>query len=213
MIHNYSVNEERLNVYTHGIACIISFLFFIYLITTDILINNFNTTRCLYLSLFSISSICTFFISAKYHSEKTIKNKILLRKIDHVFIFINIFGVFIPVCYFLSLPNMYFLLFMISELLLVIFGIIFKVKSKVRYNSKSIGIYIFMLIPFFFILPKLILKLSNINVCILSITILTCLLGIPFYLMKRIKYTHTIWHIFVTISSIFSNIFMYNLIH
>ena len=198
----YSDIEEKINSYTHFFGAFISLSFMIYLVSFDIT----NIIKLLFLLFFSFTSICTFIISGLYHKETNINKKIILRKLDHISIFLNIIGTFVTIAFFTLPLNINYYLFIICELLLAIYGIYFKCKSNKCYNKCSVLLYIAMIIPLIFIAKPIIYYLSLKSLICFILSLLACLLGIPFYLLKSIKLTHCIWHIFVIISSIFSNV-------
>jgi hemolysin III len=96
---------------------------------------------------------------------------------------------------------------------MVIYGIYFKLKSKKCFTKHAVLVYLYMLIPFCFIIFNIFNALSFENLMFLSLSLSMCLFGIPFYLMKSIKFTHVVWHIFVIISNIFSNILLFNFLN
>lgn len=212
MIHQYTKTEEKFNSLTHLIAGFLVSLSSIFFMCTDIFSHGFIFDRICFLFLFGITSVLTFFISYKYHNETDLRKKYFLRKMDHTSIFLTIIGTSVPLAYF-SIPiNASFYIFVCLEIILAIYGIYFKLMSKKCFCKNAVILYILTIIPLSFIIKNIIVSLSNTNLYLFLASIFACILGIPFYLMKKIKWTHVIWHMFVIASSICSNILLFKLI-
>ena len=191
-------NEEFWNWSTHFFGIILSIVG----IPILIIFNNFLTPYALISILFfSFGLLFVYCSSTLYHyvEEKKLKEK--LRVLDHISIYYLIAGSYAPVC-FITLYEYSGIPIFIGVMTLSIFGTIFKIFSKNRFNKSSLLLYLFL--GWLIIIDvETLLGLINSN----AKTLLICgglfySLGVFFYSSEKIKYSHTIWHIFVLLGSI-----------
>ena len=190
--------EEFWNSLTHFIGLV----FFI--IGTPLLFyynNNLSDYSAIAISLFSFGLLFTYLSSTVYHYVTNIKLKEKLRIIDHISIFYLILGSYAPVCL-ITLYDYSGSTIFINVLILAIIGTLFKVFYTGRYENISVGFYLLM--GWLIIVDiKTLFDLIEFKAKILLVVSgLSYTLGTYFYASNRIKYSHTIWHLFVLAGSL-----------
>ncbi len=146
--------------------------------------------------IYAFSFLMLFVFSTLYHATRDIDAKFILKKMDHISIYFLIAGTYTPFLLIYLLNG--FGITLLSVLWsLALLGIIFKILFAGRFKVFSTLIYLGMgwilLVggkTFISALPIPVMIMVFVGGGLYSI-------GVPFYLMKRWKYHHVMWHIFV----------------
>ncbi len=191
-----SQREEIANAITHGIGALLSIAALVILLMfTD------SPLESGYL-IFGITLVLLYLASTLYHSITHLKTKNLFRKFDHMAIFLLIAGTYTPFCL-IALDGWlkWTLLGIVWGCALL--GIVLKSFYTGRMEWLSLLIYIvtgWMVIvaikPIYVFLP-----LNGFIFLLLGGLAYTG--GTFFYMNNRIRYNHSIWHLFVLAGSIF----------
>jgi hemolysin III len=196
-ILNYDIQEERLNVLTHGLGAVIAIIASIQLI--------YKTQFLAGLSWLSIWVYCFGLIfvlssSTLYHWSKTAKARRWYKKLDHTAIYYLIAGTYTPLLY-LNIPTPKAHYILIALWTMTAIGTIFKIFFAHRFGKVSLIAYITM--GWFAVLMFDDMKkyLSPDCLNLLVIGGLAYTIGAIFYALKKIRYTHAIWHIFVLLGA------------
>ncbi len=196
----YNLKEEIFNSITHGLGVI----FGIVALTVLCVLSSYFGTLSHMLSylVYGCSLVLLYVSSTLYHALPSPKVKSLFKVLDHSSIYLLIAGTYTPFLV-LNLKGElgYTLLLVIWAI--AIAGIIFKVFFTGRFKVLSTMLYIGMgwLIIFAYDPLKESMKPEAMNWLIIGG--LTYTAGTIFYLAKRLKYTHAIWHMFVLAGSVF----------
>jgi len=192
-------NEEFWNTVTHfaGVLLTIIGIPFLFYFNNEITIHS-----KLSLILFSIGLLLVYISSTLYHyaQNKQIKNK--LRVFDHISIFYLILGSYAPVCLITLLESSGLIIF-ICVLILALTGTLIKIFFFE--NSQFISLVLYVLMGWLIILDlnNLFQLISTEARLLLIASGFSYTLGVVFYYFDRIKYFHSIWHIFVLLGSTF----------
>lgn len=92
-------------------------------------------------------------------------------------------------------------------------GIIFKIFFVGRFKILSTLLYILMGWIVVFVFKDLKNALSPVSLNLLIIGGVIYTVGTIFYAMKKLKFAHSIWHIFVIGGSVLNYLSIYNIIH
>src|SRR5690606_31684311 len=76
-------------------------------------------------------------------------------------------------------------------------GIVFKIFFAGRFQILSVSIYLLMGWLIVFASSELVAKVAEGGVMLLAAGGITYSIGVIFYMLKRVPYTHAIWHLFV----------------
>ena len=192
-------NEEFWNTVTHfaGVLLTIIGIPFLFYFNNEITIHS-----KLSLILFSIGLLLVYISSSLYHyaQNKQIKNK--LRVFDHISIFYLILGSYAPVCLITLLESSGLIIF-ICVLILALTGTLIKIFFFEKSQFISLVLYVLMGWLIILDLNNLFQLISTEARLLLIASGFSYTLGVVFYYFDRIKYFHSIWHIFVLLGSTF----------
>ena len=192
-------NEEFWNTVTHfaGVLLTIIGIPFLFYFNNEITIHS-----KLSLILFSIGLLLVYISSTLYHyaQNKQIKNK--LRVFDHISIFYLILGSYAPVCLITLLESSGLIIF-ICVLILALTGTLIKIFFFEKSQFISLVLYVLMGWLIILDLNNLFQLISTEARFLLIASGFSYTLGVVFYYFDRIKYFHSIWHIFVLLGSTF----------
>lgn len=202
----YSVGEEIFNSITHGIGAALSIAALVILLVFTV-INGGTALDIVGIAIYGATLIILYTMSTLYHAITNKKAKSVLRVIDHSSVYILIIGSFVPYI-FTVLKNhgikpwiVLFSIVFIAILGTVLYSI-FRQKIKI-FNIAS---YVAMGWAVSFLIPDLIeiFKANNIMYCFYFLLAggISYTAGVIFYAIKKIKYFHSIWHLFVLAGSI-----------
>lgn len=202
MITEYTSQEERANWLTHGIAAFLSVAGTVWIVWSLAQHGETSVAKWLSASVYLSALIILYSSSTLYHYVKETKWKHALRIVDHSAIYIKIAGTYTPFLV-LALPRVYGYPLLMFLWVITLVGILYKIFFVNRFNIISTLIYlgmgwmaVWILWPLYEALPF--------NAFVFILAGGTCFsVGVLFYLVKRIPYSHTIWHVFVMGGSAF----------
>ncbi|MEC8612133.1 MAG: hemolysin III family protein [Bacteroidota bacterium] len=190
-------NEEFWNVLTHFSGFVLSVIGIPFLFYFD---NEITPLSSISLILFSIGLLLVYSSSSIYHFILNPKLKKRLQILDHISIYYLILGSYAPVClvtlYKYSGTNIF-----ITVLILTLVGTLKKLFLTGKYQFMSLLLYLAMGWLIIFDINSL-FKLIDFNAKLLLILGgISYTFGVIFYVLGKIKYFHSIWHLFVLIGS------------
>ncbi len=201
-IKNYSKNEELANTLSHGLGALLSIAALILLLTYSVSnanvsysINN-DIMRIISFSVYGGSLLSLFLASTFYHGVTNERAKQVFKLLDHCAIYLLIAGTYTPLLL-ISMQGTLGYSLMAVIWGIAIGGIFFKVKLGHKYKKISLATYIGMGFISFTILGELYKVLPDNAVTLLAVGGLVYLLGVFFYVQKKIPFNHAIWHLFV----------------
>lgn len=199
---SYSKNEELANTLSHGLGIFLSIIALVLLISHSVTntsvsyaINN-DIMRIISFSIYGGSLLTLFLASTLYHGVKNEQVKKLYKLFDHCAIYLLIAGTYTPL---LLLSMRGTLGYSLAGVIwaIAIGGILFKIKWGHKYKKISLTTYIGMGLISLTILGELYKVLPSNAVTLLATGGLVYLLGVFFYVQKKIPFNHAIWHLFV----------------
>ncbi len=207
----YTLKEEIANGITHGLGVIFGIV-----ALTILLVFSIKKGEPLSIVSFSIYGACIilmFLSSTLYHSIPNENIKKILRVFDHSSIYLFIAGTYTPIAL-LTMDGYIRIGVLVAVWSIALFGIIFKIttyKKMDKFKKISLGLYLGMgWIAVFTVKP--IIQTASLKFFIwILIGGLIYTLGTIFYSMKKLPYSHAIWHVFVLGASVvhFLGIFLY----
>lgn len=201
-IASYSKNEEYANTISHGLGAVLSIVALVLLLNYSVTNTNVGYSisndlmRVISFSIYGSSLFILFLASSFYHGLTNERAKQVFKLLDHCAIYLLIAGTYTPLLL-LSMQGTlgYSLMFLIWAI--AIGGIIFKVKLGHKYKKISLATYLGMGFISFAILGELHKVLPNEALTLLACGGLVYVLGVFFYVQKKIPFNHAIWHLFV----------------
>lgn len=194
---DYHDNEERLNVITHGIGAVVAFFASIFLIYKTIYLP---TNQWLSIWAYCFGLLFVLGSSTLYHIAKTVEKRRLYKKLDHTAIYYLIAGTYTP---FLSIciPTTKAHYLLIALWVITAIGTVFKLIFAHRFQKVSLIAYLTMGWFAVLIFNDMTHYLSKNSFQYVVWGGIAYSVGAIFYALKKIRYTHVIWHIFVLLGA------------
>ena len=204
----YSPLEEKINVNTHAVGLVLSVIALALLVTRAI--RQGDIWHIVSFSIFGVSLCVLYAASTFYHNSKEPELRSKLRVFDHASIYVLIAGTYTPYTIVTLNGLTGWVIFGISWGL-AISGIILKLFFTGKYDFISTLMYVFMGWIIIFAIKPLSINLSSDGIFWLIAGGISYTLGAVIYSIKKIKFNHPIFHIFVLIGSgcHFLSIFFY----
>ena len=204
----YSNLEEKLNVWSHAFGIFLSVIALVLLIIKAV--EKENVWMMISFPIFGISLILLYLASTLYHSAKNPSKRFKLKIFDHAAIYVLIAGSYTPFTLVSMNGETGWLIFSIVWIL-AFTGIILKLFFTGRFKLLSTAMYVLMgwLIVFYF--KDLTANLHERGVFFLILGGLLYTIGAVLYRIKKIKFNHAIFHVFVLGGSFchFLSIYLY----
>ncbi len=191
-------NEELWNALTHFFGLIMSIIGIPFLFYFD---TNITFLSILSVILFSFGLLLVYSSSSIYHFVINPKLKKRFQVLDHISIYYLILGSYAPVCL-ITLYDYSGISIFIAVLTLSIIGTLKKLFFTGKYEFISLSLYLVMGWLIIFDINSL-FSLIDFNAKLLIILGgISYTFGIIFYILDKVKYFHSIWHLFVLTGSI-----------
>ena len=191
-------NEEFWNSLTHFIGVILTVLGIPLLFYFD---NKFTSLSTLSIILFSFGLFSVYSSSSVYHFVINPRLKKRFQILDHISIYYLILGSYAPVCL-ITLYEYSGINIFIVVLTLSIVGTLKKLFFTGRFKIISLLLYLAMGWLIVVEINLLFELLDSEAELLLIIGGLSYTIGIIFYTLDKIKYFHSIWHLFVLTGSV-----------
>lgn len=196
---NHALRDERWSAITHGAGAVLSVAAAAVLITlAAIWGDGWQLASAI---VFSITLVLLYAASTIYHAapfKTTLKAR--LNVLDHCAIYLLIAGTYTPMTLVgLREHGGWWLFGAIWTLALA--GMVFKFYTRGRYRLLSTLFYVAMGCLAVVAIEPMTEHLSNWTLLWIVSGGVAYLLGVLFYLSRRIRYSHTIWHGFVLTGS------------
>ncbi|WP_421977243.1 PAQR family membrane homeostasis protein TrhA [Roseivirga seohaensis] len=190
----YSAEEELANAWTHGIGAVLAIVGTVFLL----LKTPANATeKQVGFLVFGLSMVLLYAASTAYHSVKSQQRKSLYKKLDHIAIYFLIAGTFTPFCWVVLREEALGINVLIAVWAIAFAGTIFKIFFTGKLEVLSLISYLGMGWLGFTLFSRLSELISPEAVNLMLYGGLCYTGGVVFYLMRKLKYHHAIWHIFV----------------
>jgi hemolysin III len=197
-IKHYSQLEENINIASHAIGLIFSVIASVLLFMHAN--QNGNIRNTLSVAIFGISLIILYAASTFYHSAKKPALRSRLRVIDHAAIYLLIAGTYTPFTLVTLNGTIGWTIFSASWSMALV-GITLKIFFTGKYKLFSTLMYIFMGWIIIFAIKPLVNNLASAGLFWLITGGMAYTTGAILYSIKKIKFNHAIFHIFVLVGS------------
>ncbi len=195
----YAAEEELAHSITHGIGFFVGIAVLVLLVVFSSLRKGaWEVVSC---SIYGATFIMLYLGSTLYHSARKPRTKRVLKIIDHSAIYLLIAGTYTP--YALA-PLRGALGWTIFGVIwgCALFGIFFKVFFTGRFKAVSLISYLFMGWFCVIAVKPLYRELSTPGFVLFVAGGLCYSVGAVFYAWKSLKWSHTVWHLFVLAGSL-----------
>jgi hemolysin III len=185
---------ERFNAWTHLVGAVLSVSGAIVLIVIAASLGD--PWKTVSVSVFGATLILLYSASTLYHSVRG-RAKVILRKLDHLSIYLLIAGTYTPFCLVTLRGPWGWTLFGVVWGLAV-FGMLQEMKPRSEARIMSLVIYAVMGWAIVFVIKPLLDRIATAGFVWLTAGGLLYTVGIVFYAFdERFRHWHGIWHLFV----------------
>jgi len=190
-------NEQMWNVLTHFSGLILSMIGIPFLFYFD---NHSTALSTFSILLFSFGLLFVYSSSSIYHYVQNAKLKKIFQVLDHISIYYLILGSYAPVCL-ITLNDFSGINIFLAVVVLAFVGTLKKIFFTGKFEFVSLLLYLAMGWFIIFDINSL-FELIDYNAKLLLIFGgLSYTFGVLFYAYGKIKYFHSIWHLFVLTGS------------
>ncbi|HOY47485.1 MAG TPA: hemolysin III family protein [Alphaproteobacteria bacterium] len=187
-------SEETLNILTHGIGIGLAIAGLTLLVVFAALKGDpWAIVSC---AIFGLTMFTLYFGSTMCHAMIGRKSESFFEVWDSVAIYALIAGTYTP---FLLVNLRGAIGWTVFGILwaIVIFGAIMKIRSPKRQPKWMVALYLVMGWTVLFILPALFRSVPSTGLWFMLAGGLSYSVGVIFYLWRKMKFSHAIWHLFV----------------
>lgn len=201
----YTVTEEVMNAVTHGLGVVFSVVAYVLLLQKHL----HNLTDMLCITIYCASLFILYTVSTVYHALKVGKTKALFRKFDHCSIFVLIAGTYTPLCV-MYINGPFSKIVLAGVWLAAIIGIVLNAIDVNKFSKISLACYIIMGWSVVFIAKPAVQSLTQSQLVYLLVGGIFYTVGAILYVVgKKMRYIHSVWHMFVLAGSIFHFMILY----
>lgn len=203
-IPEYTKGQERFNTISHVIGIPLAFVI-IFIGLYRLIIKAIDVTAFLGLLVFVITIIDVYFVSSLYHgTPANTFNKKLFRVLDHCTIYLLIAGTYTPICVVLMNEHIVGLVMLLVEWGCAVIGIIlnaFFFKSKA---VQVISLILYLAMGWLVLFCGGFLYMSAISFGFVLAGGIVYSIGAILYAVGKKKnlYLHSVFHVFVLVSTI-----------
>ena len=196
----YTLGEEIFNSVSHGVGGGLSIAGTVVLIVLAAI--HSDAWGVVSSAIFGASLIILYTMSTLYHAITNPRAKAFFRIMDHNTIFFLIAGTYTPITLVPLRGALGWVLFGIVWGAAVL-GIVFNSIDLEKFRKPSVVCYIAMGWVIVIAIKPMLQKVSPLSLWFLLIGGLFYTVGVIFYVKKKKKYFHSIWHLFTIAGSVF----------
>lgn len=187
-------SEEVLNVLTHGIGIGLALAGLTLLVAFAVMYGNaWSIVSC---AIFGVTMFTLYFGSTMCHAMIGQKSECFFEVWDSVAIYALIAGTYTPFLLVNLRGGLGWTVFGILWAI-VIWGAIVKIRNPRQQPKWMVALYLIMGWTLLFILPAMLRHIPARGLWFILAGGLSYSLGVVFYLWRRLKFSHAIWHLFV----------------
>ncbi|MBQ9757303.1 MAG: hemolysin III family protein [Clostridia bacterium] len=198
-MNNQSMGEEIANSISHGIGALLAIAGTVVAIVYACL--NGDARSIVSASLYGAGLIILYLSSTLYHSITNLAAKRVFRVLDHCSIYILILSSYIPISLSLMRGTAGWVLFGINAGCTSL-GVTLTAINMKKFHALAMVLYLLMGWSIVFLGIPTLMTLPPAAIWLLVLGGLCYTGGIAFFAMKKPKYMHSIWHIFVLAGSV-----------
>ena len=197
----YTLGEEIANSVTHGIGAALSVAALVIMIVKAA-VDGAHPASLASALVFGISLILEYLASTLYHAIAPQGAKRVFRIIDHSCIYVLIAGSYTPFCL-VTLSDAGGIPLCIAVWAIAVAGVLFEAFMRERQPRwVTVAIYLAMGWLVVFRLPQLLELLHPTALILLAAGGACYTVGTVFYVLKKIRYMHSIFHVWVLAGSV-----------
>lgn len=199
-LKRYTLGEEIFNSVSHGVGSLLAIGGTVVLIVMSAI---HGSGLGLGVSIvYGLSLIVLYTMSTIYHAISAPKAKEILRIFDHTSIFLLIAGSYTPFCLIALQGNGRGLVVAIAIWICAILGMILNAVSLEKTEKLGYVLYVVMGWSILVVFKDILQVLPTPAFWLLLLGGISYTGGLVFFALKKIKYMHSVWHLFVLLGSV-----------
>ena len=194
---DYDPQEELINAYSHGLGAVLAFIAAIFLI-----VKGYGLPLGQWISLwvYGLSLVLLLSSSMLYHFAQDELKRYWYKKLDHTAIYYLIAGTYTPFLN-IAIPTAKAHHLLIALWVIALIGTLFKLVFIHRFQKISLAAYLVMGWLAVLVMDDMQRYLSKDAIQLLIAGGLAYTVGTLFYALKKVRYSHAIWHVFVLLGA------------
>ncbi|MDL2219377.1 hemolysin III family protein [Ruminococcaceae bacterium OttesenSCG-928-O06] len=199
-LKQYTKGEEIFNSVSHGVGALLAVIGGSVAVTLAAVYGGARqVTAC---AIYAASLFILYTMSTLYHAFPFPRVKYVFRIFDHSSVFLLIAGTYTPFTLITLEGKRSGLIIFLVVWAAAIIGIALNAISVNRFAKLSLVLYIVMGWSVVFAIGDIVAALPAGGVLLLFLGGVGYTAGIVFYVIKKVRYFHSIWHLFVMAGSI-----------
>lgn len=197
-IRKLTTGEEIFNSITHGFGALLSIAALVILV--HVAGKRGNMWHVVSFTIYGSSLFLLYLASTLYHSFTKEKVKNLFARFDHAAIFLLIAGTYTPILLTVMRGTLGWVMFGIIWAT-AIAGVVIRSIYLTRFRNLMVALYLVMGWMFVFVARSVFSSLPVSSTVFLITGGVSYSVGVFFYMNRKLKYSHGIWHLFVLAGS------------
>lgn len=190
----YTLGEEIAHSVTHGIGAALSLAALVTLLVLAII--HGTKWHILSFAVYGVSLFAVYLASTLYHGVQKPRLRPILRKVDHACIYLLIAGTYTPFVL-ISMRSSLGLTLLTVIWAMAVFGIVYKIFFIDHFAVLTTLIYVAMGWMSMFAWREMVANIPQTGLVLLVVGGGLYTVGVIFYAMTKIRYTHAVWHLFI----------------
>ncbi|HRN68787.1 MAG TPA: hemolysin III family protein [Promineifilum sp.] len=190
----YTLGEEIAHSVTHGIGAALSLAALVTLLVLAII--HGTKWHILSFAVYGVSLFAVYLASTLYHGVQKPRLRPILRKVDHACIYLLIAGTYTPFVL-ISMRSSLGLTLLTAVWAMAVFGIVYKIFFIDHFAVLTTLIYVAMGWMSMFAWREMVANIPQTGLVLLVAGGGLYTVGVIFYAMTKIRYTHAVWHLFI----------------
>lgn len=191
---DYTLGEELAHSITHGLGAVLSGAALVVLIILAVLYGT--SWHVFSFAVYGTSLLALYLASTLYHGAQKPRLRPILRKVDHACIYLLIAGTYTPFVL-ISMRSTLGLTLLAVVWGLAVFGIVYKIFFIDKFAVITTLAYVAMGWMSIIAWREMVANIPGPGLVLLMVGGGLYTVGVVFYAMTKIRYTHAVWHLFI----------------
>ncbi len=199
-LFQYGLGEEVFNAVSHGVGALLAVIGGSVVVTLAAIYGGaLEVTACV---IYAISLFLLYTMSTLYHAFPFPKVKFVFRIFDHSSVFLLIAGTYTPFMLITLQGNIKGIVIFALVWAAAIIGIVLNSVNIHKFARLSLVLYLVMGWSIVFAIGDVVAALPLPAMVLLLVGGISYTVGVIFYAIKKVRYFHGVWHLFVLAGSV-----------
>jgi hemolysin III len=191
---HYTLGEEIAHSVTHGLGAVLSAVALVTLLV--LAVTRGTKWHIVSFAVYGVSLLALYLASTLYHGVQKPRLRPILRKVDHACIYLLIAGTYTPFVL-VSMRSSLGLTLLTVVWAMAVFGIVYKIFFIDKFVVVTTLAYVVMGWMSVIAWREMVASIPGVGLTFLMIGGGLYTIGVIFYAMTKIRYTHAVWHLFI----------------